>query len=161
LYCSPSAAKRSFASSREISSRVHSRPSELAPNLLLDPLEIRFADRLGELEVVVEAVLDRRADRDLHSGMEAADRLGEEVRGRVTEDVERIRVVVVARGQDLERRAVREREAEISGLAVHTREHRLLGELRPDRAGGIERARPVGKLERAPVGELHVHVAPG
>jgi len=41
------------------------------------------------------------------------------------------------------------------------REHRLLGELRPDRAGGIERARPVGKLERAPVGELHVHVGPG
>ena len=38
---------------------------ELALDLLLDLLERVLADRLRELEVVVEAVLDRRADRDL------------------------------------------------------------------------------------------------
>ena len=41
---------------------------ELALNLGLDRLEVRFGDRLGEVEVVVEAVLDRRADRDLDPG---------------------------------------------------------------------------------------------
>src|SRR5262249_11121226 len=46
---------------------------ELAVDLVLDPLERLLADRLRELEVVVEAVLDRRADRDLRSGVEAPD----------------------------------------------------------------------------------------
>ena len=40
---------------------------ELPPYLGLDRGQVVFADRLGELEVVVEAVLDRRADRDLHA----------------------------------------------------------------------------------------------
>ncbi len=93
--------------------------------------------------------------------MQPADGLGEEVRRRVAEDGERVRVVVVARRQDLERRAVREREPEVPRLAVDAREHRLLGELGPDRAGGVERARALGELERAPVGERHVHVEPG
>src|SRR3954468_21288487 len=38
---------------------------ELLANLLLDLRERFLADRLRELEVVVEAVLDRRTDRDL------------------------------------------------------------------------------------------------
>src|SRR5262245_9821052 len=38
---------------------------ELTADLLLDPLEVALGDRLGELEVVVEAVLDRRSDGDL------------------------------------------------------------------------------------------------
>src|SRR5438309_1850484 len=41
---------------------------ELTPDLFLDPGQVLLADRLGELEVVVEAVLDRGADRDLHAG---------------------------------------------------------------------------------------------
>ena len=139
------------------------RPSlrELALDLRLDRGEILLADRLRELEVVVEAVFDRRADRDLDSGMQPADGLGQEVRGRVPQDVERVRVVVASRREDLERRPVGQRQPQIPGLAVDARENRLLGKLGPDRAGGIERARAVGKLERAPVGELHVHVGPG
>ena len=93
--------------------------------------------------------------------MQPADRLGEEMRRGVTEDGERVGIVVVARREDLERRPVGQRQPEVPGLAVDARENGLLGELRPDRAGGIERARAVGKLERAPVGELHVHVGPG
>ena len=42
-------------------------------------------DALGELEVVVEAVLDRRADRDLHAGIELQHRGGEHVRGVVAD----------------------------------------------------------------------------
>ena len=52
---------------------------KLALDLLLDALERVLADRLLELEVVVEAVLDRRADRDLRARVKTADRLGEEV----------------------------------------------------------------------------------
>ena len=59
-------------------------------------------DRLRELEVVVEAVLDRRADRDLHARIEAPDGLGEQVRRRVPQDVERVRIVLVAGGEDLD-----------------------------------------------------------
>ena len=40
---------------------------QLAPDLLFDPLERVLADRLRKLEVVVEAVLDRRPDRDLRA----------------------------------------------------------------------------------------------
>jgi hypothetical protein len=75
--------------------------------------------------------------------------------------MERVRIVVVPCREDLERRPVGQGQPEVSGLAVDARENGLLGELRPDRAGGIERARPVGKLERAPVREPHVHVGPG
>ncbi len=50
---------------------------ELAADLLLDPLEVGLVDRLRELEVVVEAVLDRRADGDLHAGIEPPHRLGQ------------------------------------------------------------------------------------
>ena len=42
---------------------------QLAVDLGLDPLEILLADRLGEVEVVVEAVLDRRPDRELDAGI--------------------------------------------------------------------------------------------
>ena len=118
-------------------------------------------DRLRELEVVVEAVLDRRADRDLHAGVEPAHRLGQEVRRRVAEHRERVGVVAVARREDLERRAVGERKPEVARLAVPPGEHRLLGELRADRAGGVERARPVGELERGAVGKRDVHVTRG
>ena len=41
---------------------------QLALDLRLDLLERLLADRLRELEVVVEAVLDRRPDRDLVPG---------------------------------------------------------------------------------------------
>src|SRR5882672_6478511 len=50
---------------------------QLAGELRLDLLEIVLPDRLGEVEVVVEAVLDRRPDRDLHARVEPADGFGE------------------------------------------------------------------------------------
>ena len=95
-------------------------------------------DRLGELEVVIEAVLDRRADRDLHARVEAADRLGEQVRRRVAKHRERVRVVAVAGREDLDPLAGAEREAQVLQLAVLAHEHRLLRELRADRARCVE-----------------------
>src|SRR5581483_6503471 len=45
---------------------------QLALYLRLDTGEVVLVDRLGEVEVVVEAVLDRRPDRDLHTGIQTA-----------------------------------------------------------------------------------------
>jgi len=104
-------------------------------------------DWLDELEVVVEAVLDRRTDRDLDTRIEVADGLGEQVRGRVAQDGERVRVLLVAGGEDLDRRAVLERQPEVLDGAVRPHEDGLLGEPRPNGAGGVEAGGAVGKFE--------------
>ena len=144
-------ARRSFAfaSSASTSSRVHSRPSfssrAISASMLL---EVVLADRLRELEVVVEAVLDRRADRDLHARVEAAHGLGEQVRAS-SAAARRAR-----RGRALSRvvtiwicSPVRRAAGAGPGPPVRAQEHRLLGELRPDRARGVEPGRAVGKFE--------------
>ncbi len=134
---------------------------ELAPDLALDAIEVGFVDRLGELEVVVEAVLDRRPDRDLDARVEPADSLGEQVRRGVPEHGERVRVVGVAGGQDLNLLPVREREAQVLDAAVRADEDGLLGELRADRAGGVEARGAVGKLELGAVWEDDLHGGQG
>ncbi len=86
--------------------------------------------------------------------MQPADGLGEEMRRGVAEDGERVGIVGVARREDLERRAVGQRQPEVARLAVDAREHGLLGELRPDRTGGIERARTSGSSSALPSGSV-------
>ena len=130
---------------------------ELALHLGLDRLEVGVVDRRREVEVVVEAVLDRRPDRDLDARMEPAHRLGEQVGGRVAEDGERVGILRVARRQDLERRAVGERQPQVLRHPVRLHEHGLLGELRADRARGVEAGGAVGQLELGRVGEDHLH----
>ena len=142
---------------RDLLARPLAALGELAPDLLLDPLEVLLADRLGELEVVVEAVLDRRPDRDLHARVEAPHGLRQQVRRRVAEDGERVRIVRVARRQDLDLLAVPQRQPQVLHGAVRTHEHRLLGELRPDRARGVEARRALGQLELGPVGQDDLH----
>ena len=130
---------------------------QLALDLRLDLLERVLADRLRELEVVVEAVLDRRADRDLRARIEAPDGLGQEVRRRVAEDVERVGILRVAGRQDLDRLPVLERQAQVLHLAVRANEHGLLGQLGPDRGSRVEPRRAVGKLELGRVGQNDLH----
>ncbi len=130
---------------------------DLPADLLLEPLQVVLVDRLGELEVVVEAVLDRRPDRDLRPRIEAAGRLGEQVSGRVAQHREGVRVVPVARRQDLDRGPVGQRQPEVLHPPVEPHEHRLLGELRPDRARRVEAGGAVGELQLRPVGKGHRH----
>ena len=54
----------------------------------LDALEVLRSERLIALEVVVEAVGDRRADGDLHVGEQPFDRLRHQVCRRVAQDIE-------------------------------------------------------------------------
>ena len=55
------------------------------PHAGLDPAEIGFRERLGPPEVVVEPVLDRRADGEPSPRVDLAHRLRHEVSGRVPE----------------------------------------------------------------------------
>ena len=125
-------------------------------HLLLDALEVRVGDRhaLGELEVVVEAVLDRRPDRDLHAGIELHDRGGEHVRGVVADDVQR---AVALRRDDLQRLAGHERAREVAHLAVLAHGERGAREARADRRGGVGAGGAVGELELGAVGKGDVH----
>ena len=75
---------------------------QLTVHLGLDRLEVGVVDRGREVEVVVEAALDRRPDRHLDAGMEPAHGLGEQVRGGVAENGERVGILRVARRQDLQ-----------------------------------------------------------
>ena len=130
---------------------------ELALHLGLDRLEIGVVDRRRELEVVVEAVVDRRPDRDLDARMKPAHRLGEQVGGGVAQHGERVGILRVARRQDLELRAVGQRQPQVLRHAVRLDQHGLLGELRADRARSVETAGAVGELELGRIGKDDLH----
>ncbi len=144
---------------RELLARPLAALRDLAADLLLDRLEIGVGDRLGELEVVVEAVGDRWADRDLHTRVKTHDGLGQQMGGRVAKHEERVRVVRVPRRQELDVLAVGQREPHVARLTVDPREHGLLGELRADRTRRLEAGRALGKLELGRVGEDNLHGA--
>ncbi|GAA3072269.1 hypothetical protein GCM10020000_66250 [Streptomyces olivoverticillatus] len=57
---------------------------------LLDGLEVIGVEGLLDVEVVVEAVLDRRADAQLGLGVELLHSLGHDVCGGVAQDVEAV-----------------------------------------------------------------------
>ena len=72
-------------------------------------------DPVGELEVVVEALLDRRPDRDLHARIELHHGGGEHVRGVVADQPQRL-LALRARGEDRDRGAVGQRPREVAHL---------------------------------------------
>ena len=89
--------------------------------------------------------------------MEPPNGFREKVRGGVPQDRERVGIVRIAGCQDLDRLAVLEGQPQVVYEAVGTDEHRLLRELRPDRARGIEPRGAVGQLELGPVGQDDLH----
>ncbi len=130
---------------------------DVLAHLLLDRREVRLGDRdaVREVEVVVEAVLDRRADRDLHARVELHDRGREDVRRVVADEVER---VLPALGRDdLQRGAVVERPREVAHLAVDPDGERRAGEPGADRGGRVGAGGAIGKVELRAVGQGDVH----
>ena len=57
------------------------------PHLRVDRVEIFGRERAADVEVVIEAVLDRRPDRVLRAGEQRAHGLGHDVRGRMSQHV--------------------------------------------------------------------------
>ena len=98
----------------------------------LDALEVRLGEVLAvrQLEVVVEAVGDRGADRVLRPGKEVEDRLGHQVRRRVAQH---LAALVRVRGDDRDVRVVVDRAGEVDLGAVDDHGDRRLGEALADR----------------------------
>ena len=74
------------------------------------------------------------------------------MRRRVAEHVERVRIVLVTRGEDLDPLAVLKRQPQVLDASVGAYEHRFLGESLTNRARGVEPGRAVGQFERRVVG---------
>jgi hypothetical protein len=121
---------------------------------LLDPIQVGFgrSGAVRKLEVVIEAVGDRRPDRDLRAGPEIEHRSRHHVRRVMAQQPER--VGVVAGRDDLDLGAVWERSGEIAQLAVHPQAERVLGESRADRRSRVGAGGAVVELEWGVIGEL-------
>ena len=125
-----------------------------ARHLGLDGREVLLGDGPGGVEVVVEAVVDRRAEAELGPRDQRLDGLRHDVRGGVPHDVE---VVVAAlRRDDLDRVAVGQGQGEVAHLVAHAHGDRGLGQARSDRGGGVVPGGPLGQLEPAAVGRVTV-----
>ncbi len=124
-------------------------------HLRLDALEVLVLERLstGELEVVVEAVLDRRADREGRSGPEIENRLCQEMGGRVPDGVE---AAFAVGHHDLNPGPVGEPGTEVPLLAVDHRYERIPAQPRADRRSEIRCRGSVLQDPRGSVGEDHL-----
>ena len=133
--------------------------ADVLAHAVLDALEVGVGGRgaVGEVEVVVEAVLDRRSDRDLHARIELEHRGGQHVGGVVADEVQR--VLAAARRDDLRAPAVGQRAVEVVHHAADLDRQRRAGQARPDRGRDVGAGRAVGQLDLRAVGELERHLA--
>ncbi len=95
-------------------------------HLRLDQAEIFGGKRLFAVEVVIPAVLDHRADRDLHAGPDLLHRARHDMGGVVADQFERLRLVLHRVNRDLG--VVFDRPLQIVVLAVHGGGNRLFGQ---------------------------------
>ncbi len=97
----------------------------------LDLLEVLGCEGLLNVEVVVEALGDRRAETDPGVRPQAPDRRGQHVGRRMSEDVKRVLVVVVFE-EEPDRPGSLDRPGEIDDLVVQLGGDRPLGDLAVD-----------------------------
>ena len=117
---------------------------------LLERLQIIRGERLGDIEVVVEAVRDRRPDSELGVGKHVLHRLREHMGGRVADDTAAI-FGVRSDGHDL--RVGTGRPAQVPQPAV--------GVANDDDRVRLTAARQAGIADRAPGGRPGRHPDPG
>ena len=107
-----------------------------AAHLVLDRGQVLVGERpVLRREIVIEAVVGRRAEGDLRAGEEVLHRLGEDMRKIVARQFERVGLVAV--GDQGELGIALERPADVAHLAIDPRRDRRLGEARPDRRGDV------------------------
>ena len=82
-------------------------------------------ERLRAIEIVIKAVLDHRPDGDLRAGKERLHRLGEDMRGVVTDEFERSFVVA---GEELNSAVARQGIGEVAQGAINRHRDGALGE---------------------------------
>ena len=120
-------------------------------HLLLEACEVVRGERLGDVEVVVEAVGDRRADAELGRRKQSLNGLGEDVSGRVPQN--RTAFVGVDRHTLDDVAVVRDPGKIAKGFTVGPGDDRLDSELVEDLADRCPRG---GNMRRAVDGEANV-----
>ena len=109
-------------------------------HLLFDFFEIFGSERLLAQKFVEKSVFDRRADAELHVGIEFHDRGGQKMRRGMAEDVESVRIFF---GEDLKLDVLFQRTAKIEQQAAIFRRIDGIGEnsglfLRAVFTGGVD-----------------------
>ena len=104
-------------------------------HLLLDRVEVLRGERLIAEEVVIEAVLDDRADGDLRARPQALDGLGEHMGGVVPDELQRSRVVAA---DEFDLGVALDRVTEVGEHAIERHGDGALGERGRDALGDIE-----------------------
>ena len=118
---------------------------------LFDRREILGRERLVAEEIVIEAVLDHRANGDLSAWPKRLHGFGENMRCVVADQFERAGIVA---SYELERSVVVDRIGEVGKLAVADHRHGAfgkrgrngLGDSRPETPGSYARSAPSGKV---------------
>ena len=104
-------------------------------HLLLDGLEVLRGERLIAEEVVVESVLDHRADGDLRAGPQALHGLRQHMGGVVPDELQRARIVAT---DEFDLGIALDRVTEIGEHAIERHGDGALGERGRDALGDIE-----------------------
>ena len=131
----------------------------ISPHLRLDRGQVFLGERAAlrrRREVVIEAVVGRRAEGDLRAREQVLHRLGEDMREVVADQLER--VLLVARGDQRELGVALERAHDVAHLAVDPRRERRLGEARPDRRGDVRGVEPSGISRTEPSGSAILNI---
>jgi len=122
-------------------------------HLRFDGRQLVGRERLVPFEVVVEAAVDDRAHADLHVGPQLLHGVGQDVRRRVTVDLER----VLRWGEDdLQRAVLAQREGHVHQPAVHLGGDGVAGEPRPDGPGDLPDRRARVHLADGAVRKRHL-----
>ena len=143
--------KCSTALSRgQTSRRVgRSRLDDLA-HLLFDLRQVFGRERFVAREIVIEAVLDRRADGHLGAGIELLHRHGEHMRHVVADQLQRFRVFL---RDDADLRVVLDRAEQVPLLAVDFEDERRLGQARTDGGRDLAACHAARERHRLAVGQ--------
>ena len=105
------------------------------PHLLLDLFEVLGRERSGAVEIVIEAVVDGRADAELGFGIQFQHGRGQQVGGGVAVDLERLGILG---GQDLERGVLFDGAGEVEHLAIDLGHDGRVGQPGADAPGDID-----------------------
>ena len=119
-------------------------------HLLFDRGEIFRRERLVAEEVVIEAVLDHRADGHLRARPQRLHGFGQHMRAVMPDQFQRARVVAV---DEFDLRIARDRIVEVGDHAIQRHRHRALGQRRRDALGDVEAGDVPGIFALRAVGE--------
>ena len=133
-----------------------SRDGLLGPGQLLhflfDFRQVALGDRGRGVHVVVESVLDARADAELDARVERFERFGHQVGRRVPECLLAFGVFPFVQ---LDLRVGDDGTVQVHDFAVDRGRQHFLSQTRADAFGDLHRRRPLGVLTNAAVGESH------